>query len=412
MPRVAKPLTLLACTNAKPITRDGKRFERVISDGQCPGLQLHVSPVTGLKSWRIKYNNHNGKLEFHVFDRFPNLSIADARIEANKLKSKLALPPKLPSLTFRAVAEEWIKWKESYAVKGRLPAENTIEKYKNYLENDLNPVLGDLAIDTVNREVCSELLIKLNSRTPAGADKCRQALNMIFKYAHKNKKVRELVDLGDIISLEDPDDFVMPTDIRSEYIKCEGMTSKPMKLAMQLQHHIILRSGEIMPSLWTEIDFEKMLWTIPAARMKMKRIHSVPLTSQVIKILKELKKLAGDSKFVFPSEKDDDLPMHRDSLSKAFREHKISYAPHDCRTIAGSWLKNKGVSPFAVEVQLAHIIGNKIQSAYEVDQYKFFMEERISAMMMWSNFLEGNNLNQRKEQFCPLCGHGLNVNKS
>lgn len=410
MPRVAKALTTTTCTNAKPIVRNGKNHERVIADGQCPGLQLHVSATTGFKSWRLKYKNHLDKYEFHVFDKFPNLSLAEARIEANKLKIKLALPPSKPSATFKTVADDWLKWKKTFAVKGKLPAENTIEKYKNYLDNDINIVLGDLDINAVNRENCAELLINLHERTPAGADKCRQALNMIFKYAVKNNKKTAGVDLEEIISLENPTEFVMPKDIRKEYQKCEGMTSKTMQLAMQLQHHVFLRSGEIMIAQWTEIDFKKKLWTIPAQRMKMKRIHSVPLTNQAVTILTELKDIAGDSEYIFPSEKGD-MAMHRDSLSKAFREHKISYTPHDCRTIAGSWLKNNGVSPFAVEVQLAHIIGNKVQIAYEVDQYKFFMDERIIAMQMWSNFLGGNKSKSHAENCCPLCLHELSSTK-
>jgi len=408
MPRVAKSLTTTTCTNARPIVREGNKFERVITDGQCPGLQLHVAPSTGFKSWRIKYKNHLGKTEFHVFDKFPNLSLADARIEANKLKTKLALPPQRPALTFKEVAEDWIHWKKNFAVKGKLPAKITIEKYQNYLENDLYPTLGELDINAINREVCSSLLTEIHSRTPAGADKCHQALNMIFKYAVKNNKKSSAVDLEQIISMENPDEFVMPSDLRLEYGRCAGMTSKQMQLASKLQHHIFLRSGEIMPSKWSEIEFEKMLWTIPAQRMKMKRTHSIPLSKQALNILRELKKLAGKSEFVFPNEKGDSH-LVRDSLSKAFRDYKIPYTPHDCRTMAGSWLKNKGVSPFAIEVQLAHIIGNKVQIAYEVEQHKFFMEERISAMQMWSNFLEGIKSKSKDTKLCPLCHNEMHI---
>lgn len=59
-------------------------------------------------------------------------------------------------------------------------------------------------------------------------------------------------------------------------------------MAMRLSPHVLLRLGELRQAEWTDIDFEEAIWFIPAERMKMRRPHRVPLSRQVIAMLKEL----------------------------------------------------------------------------------------------------------------------------
>jgi integrase len=209
---------------------------------------------------------------------------------------------------------------------------------------------------------------------------------MIFKYAVKKGKKKYLVDLDDIVYMKNPKKFIPPKDIHAEYAKCLNMTSKLMQLAMRLQHHIFLRSGEIMSLEWEHV--KNSMLEIPAELMKMDQPHKVPLSTHAKKIIEEIKKFTGSEKFLFPSSSKTGH-LTGDALSKAFREHQIPYYPHRCRTIAGSWFKNKSIAaPYIVEIQLSHKTKSKVQESYEVEAHDFFLKERKIMMQKWSDFLE------------------------
>ncbi|WP_243466310.1 tyrosine-type recombinase/integrase [Sodalis glossinidius] len=61
------------------------------------------------------------------------------------------------------------------------------------------------------------------------------------------------------------------------------------KSAVMLIMHTGLRPDELVDSLWSDIDFEKKTWTIPAERMKKRRIHTVPLSRHIINIIINIK---------------------------------------------------------------------------------------------------------------------------
>ena len=79
----------------------------------------------------------------------------------------------------------------------------------------------------------------------------------------------------------------------------EGYSGQPTtRLALQLSALLFVRPGELRQARWTEIDFDKAVWIVPAATMKMKRPHRVPLARQAIVILRELRLMTGQGEFV------------------------------------------------------------------------------------------------------------------
>lgn len=63
------------------------------------------------------------------------------------------------------------------------------------------------------------------------------------------------------------------------------------------------RPAEAATSRWADIDFEKKIWTIPAERMKKRRIHIIPLTEQALAILEAIKPYSGHREYVFPADR-------------------------------------------------------------------------------------------------------------
>ena len=147
--------------------------------------------------------------------------------------------------------------------------------------------------------------------------------------------------------------------------------------------------------MWSEIDFDRAEWRIPAERMKMRRIHLVPLSTQSLKILEDQKTIleAADNRsgYVFPSERGPHIPMSADTVRVAIRS--LGFGPeqmtsHGFRSMASTILNESGLwKPDAIERQLAHVPGNDdVRAAYNYAQY---LPERIKMMQWYADYLDG-----------------------
>ncbi len=153
----------------------------------------------------------------------------------------------------------------------------------------------------------------------------------------------------------------------------------------------MVRPAEAVSVEWSEIDFDKKLWTIPAIKMKKTRQgqfpHVVPLSSLMLKILEELKPITGDNKFVFSHYSKPNHSASKELIANALR--KIGYKgiqdAHGLRSIARTFLENQAVDFRLAESCLAHRVGDKTSQAYNRYDY---VELRRPVMQLWSNFVE------------------------
>ena len=141
-----------------------------------------------------------------------------------------------------------------------------------------------------------------------------------------------------------------------------------------------LRPGEVRHGLWEEIDFAEKLWCIPAARMKMRREHLVPLSSQACELLQQLHDLTGHDKLMFPGLRSPRTPISDATFIAALR--RMGYAKdemcaHGFRSMASTLLNEQGYPADAIEKQLAHNPRNKIRGIYNRAEY---MPERRKMM--------------------------------
>jgi len=158
--------------------------------------------------------------------------------------------------------------------------------------------------------------------------------------------------------------------------------------ALRLSPLLFVRPGELRAAEWSEIDLAKAEWRIPAARMKMRTIHIVPLATQAISILKELKPLTGRRVLVFPGAVDHTRPMSNNTINLALR--RLGYTnqemtAHGFRSMASTLLNEQGWNRDAIERQLAHAERDAVRAAYN---YAEFMPERGKMMQAWANYLD------------------------
>ena len=161
------------------------------------------------------------------------------------------------------------------------------------------------------------------------------------------------------------------------------------RCALQLAPLVFVRPGELRHAEWGEIDFDAAEWRIPAEKMKAGTLHIVPLSRQVLDILREIHPLTGNGRYVFPSPRTDSRPMSNNAILAALR--RMGYAKdemsgHGFRSMASTLLNEQGWNRDAIERQLAHAERNSVRAAYN---YAEFMPERKIMMQAWADYLDG-----------------------
>jgi integrase len=162
-----------------------------------------------------------------------------------------------------------------------------------------------------------------------------------------------------------------------------------VRCGLQLLALTFVRPGELRGTRWAEIDLDKSVWTIPAARMKMRRPHRVPLARQTIGVLENLRAIAGEADLILPGMRGPGRPLSENTLNAALRRlgyNKDEMTAHGFRAAASSILNESGLwNPDAIEAQLAHVEGNAVRRAYARAE---FWDERMKMMRWWADRLD------------------------
>ena len=153
--------------------------------------------------------------------------------------------------------------------------------------------------------------------------------------------------------------------------------------------HTFVRSSNIRFAEWNEIDFKKKVWVIPSHKMKTKVEHTLPLTTQAIKILQEIEPYTKESKYIFPSSLGHSKALSENTLNTAFKRLGFGgeIVSHGFRSMFSTLAYESGkFRGEVIEALLAHKDPNEIRRAYNRATYE---EEKIEVMTWWSGFLEG-----------------------
>ncbi|MET4636556.1 tyrosine-type recombinase/integrase [Kaistia defluvii] len=156
------------------------------------------------------------------------------------------------------------------------------------------------------------------------------------------------------------------------------------KLALELLVLTASRSGEIRLAEWSEFDLKAKVWEVPAERMKMKKLHRVPLSNRALTLLDEAKALDDGSGLVFPGTKTG-KPLSDMTLSKLVKELGFPVDVHGFRTSFRTWAQERTTFPREVaEAALAHAVGDSVEQAYARSDV---FEKRRKMMDAWAAFL-------------------------
>lgn len=291
----------------------------------------------GAKSGRLKYRIA-GKEKQVVFGTYPLLSLAEARhkrSEAKKLLPEGGDPSQqmkdikaakilAVNNSFELIALEWHEHKKPSWSKGY--ATDIME----YLKKDIFPHIGKRPIADIKAKEMLDLFRRMEKWGALDKlKKTRQACRQIFTYAVISGRA-EHNPVSDLVGvLKAPKQKHFPHLSVEELGKFQRQLeqysgSKITQTVTQLLMLTGLRTIELRSAEWTEIDFEKRLWQIPVAGMKMKRPHMVPLSDQALRLLEELKVMTGGFRFIFPGRNDSRKSMSEASINQVIK--KIGYA--------------------------------------------------------------------------------------
>ncbi|HUJ18677.1 MAG TPA: integrase arm-type DNA-binding domain-containing protein [Nitrospirota bacterium] len=404
-------LTDIKVKSAKP-----KEKQYKITDGQ--GLYLLVTPQGG-KLWRFKYR-FNNKEKVRAFGTYPEISLADARekrdaarkLVANDIdpgevhKAQKKAEQDVTENSFEVVAREWHqKFKQTWA---KSHADTTLRR----IELNVFPWLGARPIGEIKPPELLSVLRRIESRgAQETAHRVKTICGQIFRYAVATGRAERdpAADLKGALPPAPKTHLAAVTDPKevANLLKAIDVYqgSFVTKCALQLAPLVFVRPGELRQAQWSEIDLETAEWNIPAARMKMKQAHLVPLSRQAVQILRDIKPLTGSSPYVFPSVRSSARAMSNNAILAALRRMgytKDEMTGHGFRAMARTILDEiLHVRPEYIEHQLAHAVRDPNGRAYNRTAH---IEERRKMMQMWSDYLDGLKSGAKVVPFVKAAG--------
>ena len=149
----------------------------------------------------------------------------------------------------------------------------------------------------------------------------------------------------------------------------------------------MVRSAEVAHIRWAEIDLQNKLWTIPAERMKAREAHTVPLSTQAVKLLEKMQPITGRFEFVFPKRGNNKEPMHKDTVYNALKNmgYQGKQTSHGLRGLARTYLGEESVILEHAEACLSHKTGGNVSLAYN---HATYLEQRKVIMQKWADYVE------------------------
>ena len=362
------------------------------------GLYLYVTPSGG-RLWRMKYRFGGGEKVYSI-GPYPVITLAAAREAALAAKrmlaagtdpsaaKKAAREPEKPPVLFAEVAAKWQAW--------RRPAwtEGTADAVRASLENHVLPKLGDMPIESI-KPADVRAVIEAIDQHGAGetAGRVFQRLKAIFRYAVTHEHLRSVDD--PIYSLQ-PGEIIAPRKVRHRaalaasevpafFARLDEYKGYPAAtLGLQLLMLTAVRPGELRDARWPEFDVKTAMWRIPAERMKMKTEHRVPLSSQALAILKQLRELELHHDLVLPSPFYPEKPISDGTFNSALARlgFKDSATAHGFRALFSTEANEAGFHPDVIELQLAHAERDDVRAAYNFAQR---LAERAALMTWWGD---------------------------
>jgi integrase len=360
-------------------------------------LYLRVKE-TGARSWVFRYKQA-GKVTELGLGALSSRSLKQARDLAGKMRTALK-EGKNPALLVKVKLDDTAKTFKDYALElieskraGWRNAKHA-QQWENTLEQFAYPKIGAKLPAEITLADVKVVLLPMWATTTETAVRLRGRIESVLDYA----AVHEDADRRNPARWKGNLDKVLPPAKKvskvthhpsANYIEVPDIMSrlrdKDSVSAYNLRFTILTaaRSGESRGALWSEIDTQAQVWTIPAERMKAGREHKVPLCDEAIEILTIMKRCnTKDSDIIFIGGRDKCITDV--AINKTLHAINPNVTVHGFRSSFRVWGAETTSAPSAVlELALAHVNQNEVEAAY---QRSDLFERRRDLMTIWGNY--------------------------
>lgn len=389
------PLTDVAIRKARP---SGKT-QRLFDSG---GLYLEIAPSGG-KWWRLKYRIA-GKEKRISLGTFPAVGLKEARDARDQAKSEVAdnrdpsrvrqqarVEQRTNSVReFEVVARQWLSHRASAW------SDKTVGMITASLENHVFPRIGATPIHEVEPKGIRDIVKGIEAAGAAEtAGRVFQRIRAIYRYAIAH----DLAAADPTYSLK-PGEIFKPRHPRHRAHLPEAEMPAFLKalatydgdprtqIALELLILTAVRPGELRGIRESEIDEQRALWRIPAARMKMKSEHLVPLSTQALALISKAKRYGDGSGLLLPSPFYPGKPLSDGTMNSALVRlgYKGRTTAHGFRTVFSTAANEAGWRADLIERQLAHEDRDEVRATYNRAQW---LVERGQLMQWWADAVEG-----------------------
>ncbi|QGY27436.1 tyrosine-type recombinase/integrase [Pantoea cypripedii] len=367
-----------------------------LSDGL--GLALLINP-DGSKGWRFRYR-FNGKAKLMSFGSYSLVSLAEAREKRDIARKQVAndidpveerkaqkLAKQLSAEnSFEAISREWHtnkadRWTVAYR-----------DEIIKTFEQDVFPYIGNRPISEIKPLELLEVLRRIEKRGALEKTrKVRQRCGEVFRYAiiTGRAEYNPAPDLSIALAVPKQKNhpFLSAEELPFFVRDLEAYTGSIItKNATKIVMLTGVRTQEMRFATWDEVDIEKGIWELPAERMKMRRPHVVPLSTQVIALFEQLKPITSHYPYIFIGRNNRRKPISKESVSQVIEllGYKGRATGHGFRHTMSTILHEQGFNSTWIEMQLAHVDKNKIRGIYNHANY---YEDRKKMMQWYSDFL-------------------------
>lgn len=400
MARTTKPLTNTEIANAKP---KDKKYPLTDSGG----LFLLVKP-NGAKLWRFNYYKPYTKNRTEIgLGSYPDVNLARAREIREEYRSLLSqnIDPhthrqaieqaKQTEIynTFENVAWAWYEWRQIRANFSQGYARDV----KSLIERILLPAFGKYPITQISAPMALKAFKPLQEKgTLETLKRAIQKMNEIMTFALH----REIIQHNPLVNISK--EFDSPTVEHFKTIKPEDLseflfTLNTAQIQLQTRYLILwqlltmTRPNEAATAKYEDIDEKEKIWTIyinKGIKQDDKgREHKITLSRQALALLREIKKFSGGKVYLFPSHKNPQTHTNTQTANAAIKRmgYKGKLVAHGLRSIASTYLNEKGYNPELIEVALSHINQDRIRMAYNRADY---IKQRFEILQAWADFID------------------------
>lgn len=382
-------LTDKVIKQAKPLDKYQKLYDdqgliMVINPVKKKHAHLKNPPVIKTFYFRYKFNS---KDKTKNIGRYPSISLVEARKLRDEYVDLLQqnIDPSGAHGSFKSfneVADEWIK-ATSNSKKWTAKTQQTNQTRLNYAKNSF----GEMDITKIKSQDVLKMCRVMEARgSIEAAKRTRNIVSLVFRYAMIYDVAEPVKDaLLHSVKRNHPH-LLKEHELKQLHIdldNCKG--SFEVAKALKFLSYTFVRQKELRGAKWDEI--KGSMWTVPPERTKNGQTHLVPLSTQALAILKDLRIINGNKTYIFGSHSyGDNKPMSESTLGRNL--NRMGYlnkqTPHGFRHTASTWLNELSYNSDAIELQLMHVIAGT-RGVYNKAEK---IDERVLMMQAWADWID------------------------